>query len=138
MSITELLDGIAELSNEEIRSLSAVLQQHLSAAPPQPVPVTENPARFRRYASVWHVILTGSGTDEVQAVREVRGIFDCPLREGIRIVRNPPQTIKENCNEEEALEIRDRFEAFGASVELRRETRLIYDYANCPEGCAYD
>ena len=138
MSITELLDGIAELSSEEIQALADALQQRLSAASPESGPDAGNPARFTRYESIWHVILTGSGTDEVRAVKEVRRIHDCSLKEGISIVRNPPQIIKENCSEDEALEIRSRFEAFGASIELRRETRMIYDYANCPDGYAYD
>ena len=138
MSMAELLDAIAEMSSEEIRMLCAAIQRRFSAALPESGPEEDDPGRFMRYESVCNVILADSGPDEVQAVREVRRIRDCSLKEGINIVRNPPQTIKENCGWEEGFEIKRRFEAFGAAVELERDSRKIFDYANSQDGCAYD
>lgn len=138
MSITELLDAVEKMNSEEIRLLSEALQHRLSVTSPEPGPDADDSWRFRRYESVWHVILAASGSDEVRAVKEVRRLCDCSLKEGISIVRNPPQVIKENCSKEEALEIRRRFETFGAVIELRPERRMVFDYSNCPDGCAYD
>lgn len=72
--------------------------------------------------TVFNIELTEVGTKKIEVIKAVRDITQKGLKESkdlVDAVEKEPQTIKENVKKEEAEEIKKKFEAAGAKVELK-------------------
>jgi len=72
--------------------------------------------------SVYNIVLTGIGDKKIEVIKAVRdvtqkGLKDC--KDLVEAAANEAQVIKENVKKEEAEEIKKKFEAAGATVELK-------------------
>jgi len=72
--------------------------------------------------SVYNIVLTGIGDKKIEVIKTVRdvtqkGLKDC--KDLVEAAANEAQVIKENVKKEEAEEIKKKFEAAGATVELK-------------------
>jgi large subunit ribosomal protein L7/L12 len=68
------------------------------------------------------VVLTSVGPKKIEVIKIVRDVTGKGLKESkdlVDAVASSPQVIKENVKKQEAEEIKKKFEAAGAKVELK-------------------
>ena len=65
------------------------------------------------------VVLKEGGQQKIQVIKVVREVTGRGLKEAKDLVDGAPQTIKEGVKKEEADELKAKFEAAGATVELK-------------------
>ena len=72
--------------------------------------------------SIFNIILKEVGSKKIEVIKVIRDITQKGLKESKDLVdaaEKEPQTVKENVKKEEAAEIKKKFEAAGAKVELK-------------------
>ena len=72
--------------------------------------------------SVFNIQLTGVGEKKIEVIKAVRDVMEKGLKESKDLVdaaEKEPQMIKENVKKDEAEEIKKKFEAAGAKLELK-------------------
>lgn len=72
--------------------------------------------------SIFNIVLTAAGDKKIEAIKVVRDVTQKGLKESKDLVdatASGPQMVKENVKKEEAEEIKKKFEAAGAKVELK-------------------
>jgi len=87
----------------------------VSSSAPTPTPAEEEKSAFT-------VVLTSVGEKKIEVIKVVRDVTGKGLKESkdlVDAVATSPQVIKENVKKEEAEEIKKKFEAAGAKVELK-------------------
>ncbi|MDD5606475.1 MAG: 50S ribosomal protein L7/L12 [Candidatus Pacebacteria bacterium] len=115
MSVLELSELVKVL--EEKFGVSA--QAPMVAAPVQPT-VTDQPAAEEKTS--FNVELQAIGDKKIEVIKVVRDITEKGLKEAKDLVdaaASAPQIIKEGVKKEEAEELKKKFEAAGAKVELK-------------------
>ena len=65
------------------------------------------------------VILTGAGANKINVIKAVREVTSLGLKEAKDLVDGAPKPIKENVSKEEAENIKKKFTAAGATVEVK-------------------
>jgi len=65
------------------------------------------------------VILKSVGEKKIQVIKVVREITNLGLKEAKDLVESAPQPIKQGVTKEEAEQIKAKFEAEGATVEIK-------------------
>ncbi len=127
----EIVERIEKLSVLELAELVKILEKRFGvSATPQIVtaqvatpsaPATA-PAAGGEEKAVFTVVLSSVGEKKIEVIKLVRDITGKGLKESKDLVdaaANSPQVIKENVKKEEAEEIKKKFEAVGAKVELK-------------------
>ena len=66
----------------------------------------------------FNVVLKEAGANKIQVIKVVRDITGLGLKEAKDLVDGAPKTVKEGASKEEAEELKAKFEAAGAVVEL--------------------
>ncbi len=72
--------------------------------------------------NIFNVVLSQIGDKKIEVIKAVRDITQKGLKESKDLVdaaEKEPQVVKENVKKEEAEEIKKKFEAVGAKVELK-------------------
>jgi len=64
-------------------------------------------------------MLMDAGAKKIQVIKEVRAITGLGLKEAKDLVEGAPKPVKEGVPKAEALEIKAKLEAVGATVELK-------------------
>lgn len=124
----KLVEEIERLSVLDLAELVKILEKKfgVSAAPQMVAAPTAAPAAPAGPAveekTVFNVVLTAVGEKKIEVIKAVRDITQKGLKESkdlVDAVATGPQAIKENVKKEEAEELKKKFEAAGAKVELR-------------------
>ena len=68
--------------------------------------------------SSFNVVLKEAGANKIQVIKVVRDITGLWLKEAKDLVDGSPKTVKEGASKEEAEDMKAKFEAAGAVVEL--------------------
>jgi large subunit ribosomal protein L7/L12 len=114
LTVLELADYIKEF--EERYGVSAVAAAAPMAAPgavaPQGEAAEEEKAEFT-------VVLKSVGDKKINVIKTVREVTSLGLKEAKDLVDNAPKPVKEGVSKEEAEEIKAKFEAEGAGIELQ-------------------
>jgi large subunit ribosomal protein L7/L12 len=122
----DLVKKIEEMSVLDLAELVKILEQKFGVSAAAPVmmaaaaggaaaPAAEEKTSFT-------VMLTGTGDKKIEVIKVVRDITQKGLKESKDLVDAAvaaPQVIKENAKKEEAEEMKKKFEAAGAKVELK-------------------
>ena len=66
----------------------------------------------------FNIILENAGRHKISVIKQVRDITNLGLRESKDLVDGVPNTIKEVATKEEAVELKERFEAVGAKIRI--------------------
>lgn len=66
----------------------------------------------------FNVVLKEAGANKIQVIKVVRDIAGLGLKEAKDLVDGAPKTVKEGASKEEAEDMKAKFEAAGAVVEL--------------------
>jgi large subunit ribosomal protein L7/L12 len=122
--VDEIVERIEKLSVLEVAELAKKLEEKFgvsgmvapvavaTASQPQPSTPVEEKTTF-------DVILKSAGSNKIQTIKEVRAITNLGLKEAKDLVESLPKTLKEKVSKEEAEEIKKKFEAIGAEVEIK-------------------
>ena len=122
--LNEIVDTLSSLTVMEAAELATLLEEKwgVSAAAPVAVAAAAGPAAGGEAAedkTDFDVILTSFGDKKIQVIKEIRGITGLGLKEAKELVESAPCAVKEAVNKDEAEEIKKKFEAAGAQVEIK-------------------
>lgn len=123
----KMVEGIEQMTVLDLAELVKVLEKKfgVSAAAPvaaAPAVAASGEAGQAEEKTSFNVILVSPGDKKIEAIKAVRETTGKGLKESKDLVdasASAPQTIKENAKKEEAEEIKKKFEAAGAKVELK-------------------
>jgi len=120
----KLVEEIETMSVIDLSELVKVLEKKFGVSAAAPVAVAAAPvaAPESEEKSEFTVILKTVGAKKIEVIKVVRDITGKGLKEAKDMVDAAavaPQTIKENAKKEEADDMKKKFEAAGATVELK-------------------
>jgi len=120
--IKKIVEEIESLTVVELNELIKVLEEKFGPAtmPVQVTPTQTGTEPTSVGQSKVNVILVDAGSNKIQVIKALREIIpNLGLKEAKDIVDNPPQTIKENVDVEEANKIKEKIESAGGKVEFK-------------------
>jgi large subunit ribosomal protein L7/L12 len=128
MSLTqqELIDAISSLTLLEAADLSKALQEKFGVSAAAPVAYAAAPgaaagdgAAVVDVPTSFDVVLTAAGEKRLGVIKIVREVTGQGLKESKDLVEGVPSKIKEGLNKEDADALKAKFEAEGASIEIK-------------------
>jgi large subunit ribosomal protein L7/L12 len=117
-----IASNLSELTVMEAADLVKVLEEKwgVSAAAPVAVAAAGAPAAAAEEEQTeFDVILTAVGDKKINVIKAVREVTSLGLKEAKDLVDSAPKAIKEAVNKAEAEEVKKKFEAAGAQVEIK-------------------
>ena len=116
MTVLDLAELVKSLQNEFGVSATplAVASAAVAATAAEPVeaPKAEEKTEFT-------IILKSVGEKKIEVIKAVREVTALGLKQAKDLVEAAPQTVKEGVSKEEAMTIKQKLEAAGATVELK-------------------
>ena len=121
----KLVEEIEKMSVLDLAELVKILEKKFGvSAAPQVIaaPVAPTTASVVEEKTVFNIVLNAVGDKKIEVIKAVRDVTGKGLKESKDLVdaaATGPQVVKENSKKEEAEEIKKKFEAAGAKVELK-------------------
>ena len=123
---TEIIEAVKGMTVLELSELVKALQEEfgVSAAVPmaaapagggaaaEAAPAPEAPTSF-------NVVLTAAGEKKINVIKVVREVTALGLKEAKDLVESAPKAVKEGVNQDEANALKAKFEAEGATIEIK-------------------
>ena len=129
MAVTqeEVIDYIKNMSVLEVAEMVKKLEDELGVKAAAAVPMaavgmaggTATAAAVAEEKTEFDVVLTNAGEKKINVIKVVREVTSLGLKEAKDLVEGAPKTVKEAVPKDEAAEIKKKFEAVGAQVELK-------------------
>jgi len=123
--LEKLVDDLSALTVLEAAELAKLLEEKWGVSAAAPVAVAavaggDAPAAAAEEKTEFDVILTDAGGKKIEVIKLVREVVpSLGLKEAKELVEGAPKPIKEGAPKAEAEEIKKKFEAAGAKVELK-------------------
>lgn len=120
--LDKLVEEIKSLTLLEAADLVKRLEEDLGVSAAAAVPVAAAaaaPGAAAEEKTDFNVILKEVGGKKINVIKAVREVTSLGLKEAKDLVDGAPQPIKEGVPKEEADEIKQKFEAAGATVEVQ-------------------
>ncbi len=122
--IEELLKSIEGMNLLELSELVKALEEKFGVSAAMPTMVAAGAAAASgapaaEEKSIFNVVLTGTGSNKIAVIKELRTIVTLGLKEAKDLVDSCPKPVKEGVSKEEAEEIKKKLEKVGATVELK-------------------
>jgi large subunit ribosomal protein L7/L12 len=115
MSVLEVAEMVKKLEDElGVKAAAAVPMAAMGMAGP----AAGGPA-VAEEKTEFDVVLTSAGEKKINVIKVVREVTSLGLKEAKDLVEGAPKTVKEGVPKDEAAEIKKKFEAVGAQVELK-------------------
>ena len=120
-----IAENLSSLTVMEAASLVKMLEEKwgVSAAAPVAVAVAGGGAAAGsedvEEQTEFEAVLTEVGPKKINVIKAVREVTSLGLREAKDVVDSAPKAIKEGITKDEAEEIKKKFEAVGAKVEIK-------------------
>jgi large subunit ribosomal protein L7/L12 len=123
-----LVESVEKLSVLELSELVKILEKKFGVSAAAPIAMAVAPAGGAEAAdapeekSSFTIQLTGVGDQKIEVIKVVRDATEKGLKEAKDLVdaaMAAPQVVKEGVAKEEAAELKKKFEAAGATVELK-------------------
>ncbi len=120
----KLIEEIEQMSVIDLAELVKILEEKfgVSASPAMAVAVAPVAVEAVEEKSSFNVMITGIGEKKIDVIKAVRDITQLGLKEAkdmVDAVEKAPQMVKEGVKKEEAEEMKKKFEAAGAKIELK-------------------
>ena len=113
--IEELLEKIDGLTVVELSELVKGIEEKYGVSA---VAAAAPAAGAAEEKSSFDVVLKDVGANKIQVIKVVRDVTGLGLKEAKELVDGAPKTVKEGASKEEAEEIKEKFSAAGAVIEL--------------------
>ena len=118
--IDELLETIDTLTVVELAELvKGIEEKYGVSAAAVAAPAAGAAAGAAEEKSSFNVVLKEAGANKIQVIKVVRDATGLGLKEAKDLVDGAPKTVKEGASKEEAEELKEKFSAAGAVVELQ-------------------
>ena len=119
--LEKIAENLSELTVIEAAGLVKLLEEKwgVSAAAPVAVAAAVGPAAAEEEQTEFEVVLTEVGAKKINVIKVVRQVTSLGLKEAKELVDGAPKTVREGMTKEEAEEVKKKFEAEGAKVELK-------------------
>ncbi|MGC9046502.1 MAG: 50S ribosomal protein L7/L12 [Minisyncoccia bacterium] len=116
----DIIEKIEKLTVVELAELVKVLEQKFGVSAAAAVAVSSNNGGAQtEEKSSYNLILKSSGDQKINVIKLVKEITGLGLQESKALVDGAPKTVKEGLKKEDAEDLKKRFEAIGAVVELQ-------------------
>ena len=120
--ITKLMDDVKSLTVLELNELVKALEEEFGVTAAAPVAaagaVAGGAAAGAAEQTEFTVTLKDGGASKINVIKVVREITGLGLKEAKELVDGAPKTVKEGASKEEAEDMKAKFEAVGAVIEL--------------------
>jgi large subunit ribosomal protein L7/L12 len=125
VSQQEVIDYIKKMSVLEVSEMVKKLEDELGVKAAAAIPMgmvgvagaaAAAPAEEK---TEFDVVLISAGEKKINVIKVVREVTSLGLKEAKDLVEGAPKTVKEGIPKDEAAEIKKKFEAVGAQVELK-------------------
>lgn len=119
--VIKLIEDVKGLTVLELSELVKALEEEfgVSAAAPVAVAAAPGAAAPAEEKSEFNVVLASAGENKMAVIKLVKEITGLGLKESKELVEGAPKPVKENVAKAEAEEMKAKFEAAGAVVELK-------------------
>lgn len=119
--ITAMVEEVKKLSVMELAELVKAIEEEFGVSAAAPVMVAAGPAvaASADEKSEFDVILTDAGANKMAVIKLVKEITGLGLKEAKDLVDTAPKPIKEGISQNDADELKKKFEEAGAKVELK-------------------
>lgn len=120
-NLEQLTETLSSLTAIELSDLSKKLQEKwgVTATAFASAPSAGGAAPVAEVKDKFEVVLTVSGDNKINVIKEVRAITGLGLKEAKDLVEGAPKTLKTDVPKAEAEEMKKKLEAAGAKVELK-------------------
>ena len=122
--LEKIVEELSSLSVLEASELSKLLEDKWGVSAAAPVAVAAPAAGGGEAAAEekdsFTVVLAAAGDKKINVIKEVRTITGLGLKEAKDLVEGAPKDVKEGASKDEANEIKEKLEAAGATVELKK------------------
>ena len=121
MSKEEMIEEIKKMTVVELADLVKAIEEEfgvsaVAAAAPAAAGAVAGAAEEK---SSFDVVLKEAGANKIQVIKVVRDATGLGLKEAKDLVDGAPKTVKENVAKEEVEDLKNKFAAAGAVVELQ-------------------
>jgi large subunit ribosomal protein L7/L12 len=122
--IIETLKGMtlleaSELSKELKDIFGVTAMAPAAAAAPAAGGGAAAPAAVEEAPTSFNLVLTAAGEKKINVIKVVREVTSLGLKEAKDLVEGAPKAVKEGISQDEANSLKAKFEAEGASVEIK-------------------
>ncbi len=122
LSKEDFIKSIEEMTVLELNEVVKEIEKHFGVSAAAAVPVAAAvPAAGGAPAeekTEFNVVLKEIGDKKINVIKVVREVTSLGLKEAKDLVDGAPKTVKEGIPKEEAEEVKKKFEAAGATVEI--------------------
>ncbi|MFZ8834396.1 MAG: 50S ribosomal protein L7/L12 [Candidatus Caldipriscus sp.] len=123
LTVEEIVAAIGNLTVLELAELVKALEEKFGVSASAPVmavaPVAAAPAAQEVEEKTTFDVILVEASNKIQALKVVREITGLGLKEAKDLLDSLPKPIKEGVSKEEAEDIKKKFEAVGAKVEIK-------------------
>jgi large subunit ribosomal protein L7/L12 len=120
-----IIDAVKTLNVLELSQLVKALETEFGVTAAAPVAVAvagaataAAPAEVEE-KSEFSVILKSFGANKIAVIKVVRELTNLGLKESKDLVEGAPKAVKENVNKQEAVTVKEKLEAAGATAEIK-------------------
>ncbi len=123
-NLEKIVEDLSALTVLEAAQLAKLLEEKWGVSAAAPVAVAAAggaaPAAAVEEKTEFDVVLTDAGAKKIEVIKLVREVVpSLGLKEAKDLVEGAPKTVKEAASKADAEEIKKKFEAVGAKVELK-------------------
>lgn len=124
MASEKTLKFIEEIKNMtvlELAELVKAIEEEFGVTAAAPVAAAAGPAAAVAVEeqTEFDVILTAAGAEKIKVIKVVRELTGLGLKEAKDLVDGAPKAVKEGVSKQEADEIKAKFDAVGATIEIK-------------------
>lgn len=118
--ITKFVEDIKTLSVLELAELVEAIQEEFGVtAMVAAAPAAGDGGNAAAAKTEFDVVLTSFGDAKMAVIKCAKEVLGLGLKEAKAVVEAAPKAIKEGVSEAEANEIKEKFEAAGATIEIK-------------------
>ena len=120
MSKEDMIEEIKKMTVVELADLVKAIEEEFGvSAAAVAAPAAGAAGAAAEEKTSFNVVLKDTGANKIQVIKVVRDATGLGLKEAKDLVDGAPKTVKEGASKEEAEELKAKFEAAGAVVELQ-------------------
>ncbi len=120
MNKEEMIEEIKKMTVVELADLVKAIEEEFGvSAAAVAAPAAGAAGATAEEKSSFNVVLKDAGANKIQVIKVVRDATGLGLKEAKDLVDGAPKAVKEGANKDEAEELKAKFEAVGAVVELQ-------------------
>ncbi|MFA7572811.1 MAG: 50S ribosomal protein L7/L12 [Lutispora sp.] len=117
----EFIEEIKNMTVLELAELVKAIEEEFGVTAAAPVAAAAGPAAAAvvEEQTEFDVILTAAGAEKIKVIKVVRELTGLGLKEAKDLVDGAPKAVKEGVSKQEADEIKAKFDAVGATIEIK-------------------